>query len=121
MKTIQELITEGMEIKKSCTSVAIIPIVSGEVYEGWLTYCERLLNHQFPDDPQTIEFSEISRRANGNDAKLLDRLIGILKAFLDIPPVSSRQHSLEHNLQDEHHQRKGGVSLEVNLGHHIHR
>ena len=81
MKTIQELITEGMEIRKSCTSVAIIPIVSGEVYEGWLTYCERLLNHQFPDDPQTIEFSEISRRANGNDAKLLDRLIGILKAF----------------------------------------
>ena len=91
MKTIQELITEGMEIRKSCTSVAIIPIVSGEVYEGWLTYCERLLN-QFPDDPQTIEFSEISRRANGNDAKLLDRLIGILKAFLDIPPVSSKEN-----------------------------
>ena len=89
MKTIQDLITEGMEIKKSCTSVAIIPIVSGEVYEGWLTYCERLLNQQFPDDPQTIEFSEISRRANGDDAKLLDRLIGILKAFLDIPPFKT--------------------------------
>ena len=92
MKTIQELITEGMEIRKSCTSVAIIPIVSGAVYEGWLTYCERLLNQQFPDDPQTIEFSEISRRANGDDAKLLDRLIGILKAFLDIPPVSSKEN-----------------------------
>lgn len=87
MKTIQELIEEGIKIKTTCAHTNITNIVSGDIYEDWLTYCERLLRQQFPDDPQTIEFSEISRKANGNDIKKLDRLIGILKAFADIPPI----------------------------------
>lgn len=91
MKTIQELIEEGIEIKSTCTRTEIIPIVSGDRYAEWLTYCERLLRQQFPDDPQTLEFSDIARGANGNDAKQLDRLIGILKAFADIPPAVSSE------------------------------
>ena len=87
MKTIQELIEEGIKIKTTCAQTNIQTIVRGDVYADWLTYCERLLRQQFPDDPQTIEFCEIARKANGNDVKVLERLIGILKAFADIPPI----------------------------------
>lgn len=87
MKTIQELIEEGIKIKTTCANRNIPPIVSGNEYAEWLTYCERLLRQQFPDDPQTLEFSDIARKANGNHVKSLDRLIGILKAFVDIPSV----------------------------------
>ena len=87
MKTIQELIEEGIKIKTTCASRNIPPIVSGNEYAEWLTYCERLLRQQFPEDTQTLEFSDIARKANGNYVKLLDRLIGILKAFVDIPSV----------------------------------
>ena len=55
MKTIQELIEEGIKIKTTCASRNIPPIVSGNEYAEWLTYCERLLRQQFPDDPQTLE------------------------------------------------------------------
>ena len=88
MKTIQELIEEGIKIKTTCAQTNIQTIVRGDVYADWLTYCERLLHQQFPDDPQTIEFCEIARKANGNDVKVLERLIGILKAFADIPPIA---------------------------------
>ena len=88
MKTIQELIEEGIKIKTTCAQTNIQTIVRGDVYADWLTYCERLLRQQFPDDPQTIEFCEIARKANGNDVKVLERLIGILKAFADIPPIA---------------------------------
>lgn len=92
MKTIQELIEEGIEIKKTCSHTEIITIVSGDRYAEWLTYGERLLRQQFPDDPQTLEFSDIAKNANGNDVKKCDRLIGILKAFADIPPVVSSEN-----------------------------
>lgn len=98
MKTIQELIEEGVEIKATCSRKEIQTLVSGAVYAEWLTYCERLLRQQFPDDPQTIEFSEIAKKANGNDVRMLDRLIGILKAFADIPPIAI-QKSIETILE----------------------
>lgn len=88
MKTIQELIEEGMNIKSSCSHTNTIPIVSGDNYAEWLTYCERFLRQQFPDDPQTIEFANIAKNANGNYINKLERLIGILKAFSDIPTKS---------------------------------
>ena len=88
MKTIQDLIEEGLKIRTTCTHTEIISIVSGDEYAEWLTYSERLLRQQFPEDPQTIEFSEIARVANGNSTSHLDRLIGILKAFADIPPTA---------------------------------
>lgn len=84
MKTIQELIEEGIKIKCSCVCSGIL---SGDTYAEWLVYCERLLRKQFPDDPQVIEFSEISKNADGNYVKEFDRLIGILKAFVDMPPT----------------------------------
>lgn len=87
MKTIQELIEEGIKIKSTCTSSDIITIVHGDAYAEWLAYCERFLQQQFPDDQQTIEFAEIAKKANGADVKKFDRLIGILKAFADMPPV----------------------------------
>ena len=51
MKTIQELIEEGIKIKTTCAQTNIQTIVRGDVYADWLTYCERLLRQQFPDDP----------------------------------------------------------------------
>lgn len=98
MKTIKDLIEEGNKIKTTCIKTEIITIVSGSMYAEWLTYCERLLRQQFPDDPQTIEFSEIAKNANGNDVKKLDRLIGILKAFDDIPP-STPSESIDATLE----------------------
>lgn len=92
MKTIQELIEEGTEIKNTCVRTDIITTVSGEKYATWLMYCERLLQQQFPNDPQTIQFSEISKKANGADIKKLDRLIGILKAFAEIPSIVSLEN-----------------------------
>lgn len=87
MKTLQELIDEGIQIKATCSRTQITTYVTGAEYEEWLTYCERFLRLEFPDDPQTIEFSEIAKKANGNDVEKLDRLIGILKAFADLPPI----------------------------------
>lgn len=87
MKTLQELIDEGIQIKATCSRTQITTYVTGAEYEEWLTYCERFLRLEFPDDPQTIEFSEIAKKANGNDVEKLDRLIGILKAFADLPPT----------------------------------
>ena len=58
MKTIQELIEEGIKIRTTCANRNIQTIVSGNEYAEWLAYCERLLRQQFPDDPQTLEFSE---------------------------------------------------------------
>lgn len=87
MKTLQELIDEGIQIKATCSRTQITTYVIGAEYEEWLTYCERFLRLEFPDDPQTIEFSEIAKKANGNDVEKLDRLIGILKAFADLPPT----------------------------------
>lgn len=40
MKTIQELIEEGIKIKTTCASRNIPPIVSGNEYAEWLTYCD---------------------------------------------------------------------------------
>ena len=48
MKTIQELIEEGIKIKTTCAQTNIQTIVRGDVYADWLTYCERLLRQQFP-------------------------------------------------------------------------
>lgn len=59
MKTIQELIEEGIKIKTTCAQTNIQTIVRGDVYADWLTYCERLLRQQFPDDPQTIDIVNI--------------------------------------------------------------
>lgn len=87
MKTLQELIEEGNNIKKMCIHTDIQTTIRGESYAQWLTYCERLLLNQFPNDPQTIEFCEISKKANGNKVEMFDRLIGILKAFAAIPPA----------------------------------
>ena len=88
MKTIQELIDEGMKIKSTCSHTNMMTIVSGDTYAEWLTYCERFLRQHFPDDPQTIEFADIAKKANGNSIDKHDRLIGILKAFSDMPPIS---------------------------------
>ena len=65
MKTLQELIDEGIQIKATCSRTQITTYVTGAEYEEWLTYCERFLRLEFPDDPQTIEFSEIAKKANG--------------------------------------------------------
>lgn len=89
MKTLQELIDEGINIKATCSRTDIITLVSGDVYAAWLAYCERFLRQKYPDDPQTLEFADIARHANGNEVARLDRLIGILKAFSDIPAAPS--------------------------------
>ena len=62
MKTIQELIDEGMKIKSTCSHTNMMTIVSGDTYAEWLTYCERFLRQHFPDDPQTIEFADIAKK-----------------------------------------------------------
>lgn len=89
MKTLQELIDEGINIKATCSRTDIITLVCGDVYAAWLAYCERFLRQKYPDDPQTLEFADIARHANGNEVARLDRLIGILKAFSDIPAAPS--------------------------------
>lgn len=105
MKTLQDLIEAGIRIKATCTHHEAIPYVGGTDYAEWLTYCERFLREQFGDDPQVSEFSEIAKIANNRGPELLDRLIGILKAFESIPlktPVEGIDMTLEKIFRNFH-------------------
>ena len=88
MKTIGEVIEEGIAIKKKCTKSGDFGLyVHGESYEHWLMFCTRYLQQIYPEDPQTIRFEEIAKKANGNGINKFDTLIGILNAIKEIPTV----------------------------------
>lgn len=91
MKTIEELIQEGYSVKEKCTKKGYVGyFVSGEEYETWLMYCTRYLLNYANSDPQVVRFVEVAKRANGNDDRMFETLIGILKSLAEIPIV-------EHN------------------------
>lgn len=86
MKTIEELIEEGYEVKKKCTKNGYAgEYISGEAYEQWLVYCARYLQNIYDNDSQVERFVKVAERANGNDVKHFNTLISILKAIEQIP------------------------------------
>lgn len=91
MKTIEKLIQEGYEVKEKCLQKGYVGhFISGEEYENWLMYCTRYLQNYANTDPQVIRFVEVAKKANGNDDRNFETLIGILKSLAEIPII-------EHN------------------------
>lgn len=89
MKTIDELIKEGYEIKKSSMKKGYIEeYIYGEKYQHWLEFCIRYLQQIYPNDIQTGRFVEIADKANGNGEEYFNSLIGILNAMKEIPTIS---------------------------------
>lgn len=89
MKTIDELIKEGYEIKKSSMKNGYVgKYISSEKYQHWLEYCTRYLQQIYPNDIQTDRFAEIAKKANGNGEEYFNSLIGILNAMKEIPVIS---------------------------------
>lgn len=89
MKTIDDLIEEGLKIKQTCQQNGYAgTYISGEKYQYWLEFCTRYLQQSYPNDFQVVRFSEVAKKANGNDTKNMDILIGILEAIKEIPTVS---------------------------------
>lgn len=86
MRTIEELIEEGYEVKDRClVGDGITLYITGEEYATWLAYCSRYLHANFKLDQQIMEFFEIAKIADGNDIMIFDKLISILKAIAEIP------------------------------------
>lgn len=89
--TIEELIEQGEQIKISCRKSydGGIEYYQGQAYEDWLTIAIRFLNQHYPQDPETIRFSEIAKKANGFGDHKYQPLIGILRAFKAIGPIKN--------------------------------
>lgn len=93
MKTLQELINEGIEIKSKCRKEGYMgQYISSEKYEHWLMYCIRYLQEYFPEDAQTEYFQKIAKEANNNSVSHCDTLIGILNAFLEVPSTPKNDY-----------------------------
>lgn len=93
MKTIDELIEEGFEIKRECIKSGYAgPYISGEKYQYWLVYCTRYLQQYYPSDAQVNRFAEVAKRADGNHEKNFNTLIGILKAIKEIKPINNESN-----------------------------
>lgn len=89
MKTIDELIKEGYEIRKSSVIKGYAgEYMNSEEYQHWLEYCTRYLQQIYPKDIQTDRFSEIAKKANGYGVEVFNSLIGILNAIKEIPAIS---------------------------------
>ena len=87
MKTIEELIKEGYEIKRNCTKNGYAgSYISGESYQHWLAYCTRYLQQYYSNDLQTDRFAEVAKKADGNGETYFNKLIGMLNAIKEIPP-----------------------------------
>lgn len=88
MKTIEELIKEGYEIKKRCLKDGYAgKYISGEDYERWLVFCTRYLQQMYRNDPQVECFVKVAEHANGNEEKRFDTLVSILNAIKEIPRI----------------------------------
>jgi len=60
---------------------------SGEKYQNWLALAVRFVESNFHGDPDTLRFREIAEQANGFGNDKYHRLMAILKAFEQNPPV----------------------------------
>ena len=93
MKTLEEIIEEGIAIKNQCVKNGEFGMyVYGENYERWLMFCTRYLQQIYPDEPQSVRFEEIAKKANGNGIDRFDTLIGILKAIQEIPSIGQPEN-----------------------------
>lgn len=89
MKTLHQLIEEGNLCLKANKKVGPMgEYISGIEYDNWLAYCLRYLEQYYPNDPQTIQFSEISKGKSFNGIAQFNKLISILRAIMEIPPVA---------------------------------
>lgn len=88
MKTIQQLIDEGnFCLKNNRKPGPWGEYIDGVEYDDWLAYCTRYLEQYYPNDPQTTEFIIISKEKSFDSITQLTKLISILKAIMEIPPV----------------------------------
>lgn len=90
---IEKIIERGYAIKKQCTqSTDLGDIISGAEYAEWLAYSRGYLQMHYPDNPQTEEFIQIAKKADGMLSSKFDTLIGILNT---IKKLSSSPDNLE--------------------------
>lgn len=127
MKTIQQLIDEGYEAKRKCLKINNMlkkEYISGEEYENWLAYCTRYLEQYYPNDKQTLQFIEVSKEKSLDSIAQFNKLISVLKAIMEIPPVSkcddmdivlekicTNFHKCAKSIQDRHDNRS---TIEIN-------
>lgn len=88
---IKDLINQGYEVKSKYSKSSVYgyeDYISGEEYESWIMLCIRFLHHNYPKEKLTSEFENIGV---SNDRELInsfERMIGILKAFHEIPTIA---------------------------------
>lgn len=90
---IYELIERGENAAKECfhrNSHGTDGYYSGQSYENWLSLAIRFLESNFPNDTETIRFREIAEYANGFGNDKYHKLMAILKAFSECPPIPPR-------------------------------
>ena len=89
IKTLEELIEQGYEVKKSCYKASSMtgPYMAGEKYDEWLMCCIRYLTQFYPDEYLTNDFIEIAKKASGKSVTYFNQLLGILKALIEIPSI----------------------------------
>ena len=98
---INKLIEKGYIVSKSCYHKgSMMPnYISGQEYEKWIQLTVRFLEQNFPNETFTIDFKEIGCKANGCGEDRFHKLIGILEAVRDIPPIVSKNKDIDWVLE----------------------
>lgn len=85
---LRELIETGESIASRCKKSGTMGMYySGAEYQNWLSLAIRFMDSNFPSETDTARFRSIAETAHGFGDKKFLPLIGILKAFEQLPPV----------------------------------
>jgi len=89
---ISELIEMGIAVSNQCKKNDQYSgsYILGQEYEDWLSLTIRFVEANFPSDTDTKRFRELAERANGNGPELFTKLLGILRAFNEFPPIPQK-------------------------------
>ena len=73
---------------------------SGKEYDNWLSLAVRFLENNYPNDKDTIRFSEIAEKAYSDSEHSFNVLIAILNAFDKIPvkPLKKEIQVILHDI-----------------------
>jgi len=85
---IRDLIDMGKIAANNCKKSGIYSgsyYYYGEEYAEWLSLAARYLECNYPNDPDTIRFQELSTKANGRGDECFHPLMAFLNAFRKIP------------------------------------
>ncbi|MGN4777460.1 toll/interleukin-1 receptor domain-containing protein [Bacillus cereus group sp. MYBK217-2] len=81
---LQELIANGYQAKNECLHNGRgITYISGTDYIVWIEKCKRFLKQNIHDQDFIEEFNMIANKANGRPVVHFDKMIGMLRSWVD--------------------------------------